>query len=218
MWTRRRQSPPPSTAIYPPPASPATASLSQDATAIAWKDGDGLKVAGAPTTIDDPCVLSSAPVLISATGQFPSIGGADVAAFLPKPPPAQSSPPPSGTPGSPGSPGTPGTTSAAPVVALPRKVTARALASARGIKVRVKVAGAGRITVTGTVPARRLRRRGKPIVVVRGSGTASAAGTVTIRLRLTPAARKQARRLKGARLKLRIVHGSRGVTKTIVLR
>ena len=59
------------------------ASLAPDAGAIAWKDDGGVKVAGAPTTADDPCVMGSPPVVLSPTGASPSIGGADVAAFLP---------------------------------------------------------------------------------------------------------------------------------------
>lgn len=69
------------------------ASVSQDATRIAWSDADGLKVAGTPTTSADPCVLSSPAVLISATGRHASIGGADVTAFMPKPPPQEPTPP-----------------------------------------------------------------------------------------------------------------------------
>ena len=69
------------------------ASLAQDAGAIAWKDDGGVKVAGSPSTAADPCVMGSAPVVLSPTGTHPSIGGADVAAFLPKPPATQPPPP-----------------------------------------------------------------------------------------------------------------------------
>ena len=68
------------------------ASLAQDAGAIAWKDDGGVKVAGSPSTAADPCVMGSTPVVLSPTGTHPSIGGADVAAFLPKPP-ATAAPP-----------------------------------------------------------------------------------------------------------------------------
>ena len=61
------------------------ASLAQDAGAIAWRDDGGVKVAGSPSTAADPCVMGSAPVVLSPTGTHPSIGGADVATFLPKP-------------------------------------------------------------------------------------------------------------------------------------
>ena len=64
------------------------ASLAPDAAAIPWKDDGGVKVAGRPTGTTDPCVMGSAPVVLSPTGEYPSIGGADVAAFLPATPPA----------------------------------------------------------------------------------------------------------------------------------
>jgi hypothetical protein len=185
------------------------ASLAPDARSIAWKDDGGVKVAGSPSTDADPCVMGSAPVVLSPTGTQPSIGGADPAAFLPKPPP--SSPPPAGA-----GPGTP--RAAAPVVKLPAKLTVKALSASRGIPIKVKVSGPGKVTVKGTVPARRIGRRGKPVVVATGKGSARAAGTVTIRLRLTAIGRKRARRLKGARLTLRIVHGSRSATKVVRLR
>ncbi|MEW6582942.1 MAG: hypothetical protein AB1416_09295, partial [Actinomycetota bacterium] len=44
------------------------ASISPDGTRIAWTDAQGLKVAGTPATADDPCVLTAAPVVISASG------------------------------------------------------------------------------------------------------------------------------------------------------
>jgi hypothetical protein len=181
------------------------ASLAQDAGTIAWEDDDGVKVAGTPSTEDDPCVMGSAAVVLSPTGTHPSIGGADVTAFLPTPPPGAG-------PG----PGTPGAT--APVVTLPKRVTTKALASARGVAVRVKVSGPGKVTLRGTVPARRLGRRGKPVVVASGKRVAPAAGTVTIRLRLTTAGRRRVRRLKGARLTLRIVQGSSSTNKVVRLR
>jgi hypothetical protein len=189
------------------------ASLAQDAGAIAWKDDGGLKVAGSPTTAADPCVMGSAPVVLSPTGTHPSVGGADVAAFLPRP--ATSSPPPPGVTG-PGAPGA--AVLLAPVMKLPAKVTVKALAAPRGVPVNVKVSGPGKVSIAGTVPARRVGRRGKPVVVAAGKGSAQAAGTVTIRLRLTTVGRKRVRRLKGARLTLRIVQGSRSATKVVTLR
>jgi len=186
------------------------ASLAPDAGAIAWQDGGGVKVAGSPTTTADPCVMGSTPRVLSPTGTHPSIGGADVAAFLPKPPPTQPAGPGPGASGG-------GATSALGVK-LPSKVTAKALAKSRGVPVKVKVSGPGKVSITGTVPARRIGRRGKPVVVAKGSRSARAAGTVTVRLRLTSVGRKRVRRLKGARLTLRVVQGSRKATKVVRLR
>jgi hypothetical protein len=191
------------------------ASLAPGAGAIAWQDDGGVKVAGTPTTAADPCVMGSAPVVLSPTGAHPSIGGADVAAFLPAPT-GTTTPPATGGPGTPGG-GAPAPL-AAPTMKLPAKVTAKALAGARGVPVKVKVGGPGKVSVTGTVPAKRIGRRGKPVVVATGKRTVQAAGTVTIRLRLNAVGRKRVRRLKGARLTLRIAQGSRSTTKKITLR
>jgi hypothetical protein len=205
------------------------ASLAPDGATIAWQDGGGVKVAGTPTTSADPCAMSSPPVVISPTGSYPSIGGADVARFVPPPAPPTIpvvpptvAPPTGSTPGTPppSSPGQPGvaTKPAAPVLTLPSKLTARALATTRGVAIKVKVPAAGRITATGKVPATRMGRRGKAVTAATGRTTARRAGTVTVRLRFTAAARKRVRRLKGARLTVRVVHGGRATTKTITLR
>ncbi len=71
-------------------------SLSQDGRQIAWTDAQGLKIAPTPTGVDEFCVFSSAPVVISPTGTSASIGGANVSAFLPPAPPV--SPPVTTTP------------------------------------------------------------------------------------------------------------------------
>ena len=92
------------------------------------------------------------------------------------------------------------------------------LAGSRGVALKVKVSGPGKVSIKGTVPARRLGRRGKPVLVATGKRIARAAGTVTIRLRLNSVGRKRVRRLKGARLTLRIVQGSRKGKKVVRLR
>jgi hypothetical protein len=97
-------------------------------------------------------------------------------------------------------------------------VTAKALSSSRGLAVKVRFSGPGKVSIRGTVPARTLRRRGKPVVVASAKRIAPAAGTVTLRLRLTTVGRKHVRRLKGARLTLRVTQGSRSTTKVVRLR
>jgi hypothetical protein len=187
------------------------ASLSLDATRIAWTDDQGLKVAGTPTTAADPCELTSAPVVISPTASQGAIGGADVAAFLPT-----SGQPPSGGP-LPGGPLPGSPPSGAPVATVPRKVTVKALAGPRGVPIKVKVAHAGKVKIAGRVPAKVLRSS-RSVVVATGSKTAKGAGTVTVRLRLTTAARKKRSRLKGARMTLRVTQGSLSTTKRFKLR
>jgi hypothetical protein len=68
------------------------------------------------------------------------------------------------------------------------------------------------------VPAKILRRRGKPVVIATGSTTARRAGTVTVRLRLTATARKKLKRLKGARMTLRVSQGGLTTVKRVRLR
>jgi hypothetical protein len=192
------------------------ASLSADATRIAWRDDQGLKVAGAPTTDADPCALTSPPVVISPTASEGAIGGADIAAFMPAPPPA--GPSAGGPPSTGPSTGGPSTGGAAPVATVPKRVTTKALAGAKGVPIKVKVGRAGKVKLSGTVPARTLRRKGRPVVVATGSATAKRAGTVTVRLRLTAAARKQRKRLKRARMTLRVSQGGLTATKRVRLR
>jgi len=186
------------------------ASLSLDSTRIAWTDSGGLKVAGTPTTANEPCVLTSPPVVISPTASQGAIGGANIAAFLP----ASAQPPGAGPPPTGGS----GSSSKAPLATLPKKLTAKALSGARGIPIKVKVARAGKVKLSGTVPAKILRRRGKPVVIATGSTTARRAGTVTVRLRLTAVARKKLKRLKGARMTLRVSQGGLSTIKRVRLR
>jgi hypothetical protein len=194
-----------------PTSGPATdASLSLDATRIAWTDDGGLKVAGAPTTAADPCELTSPPVVISPTASQGAIGGANIAAFLP----ASAQPPGTGLPSTGGG----GSSSKAPLATLPKKLTVKALSGARGIAIKVKVARAGKVKLSGTVPAKILRRRGKPVVIATGSTTARRAGTVTVRLRLTATARKKLKRLKGARMTLRVSQGGLSTIKRVRLR
>ena len=146
-------------------------SISQDGTLIAWKDAQGVKVAGVPRGTTAPCALSSPPIVISATGSYPSIGGGTPAQLQPSAP-------------------TPGSPAAKLLLTLPARPTAAALAGAKGIAVKVRVPAAGRVKVTGSIVAKRLGLKGRrQVVVATGSARPTAAGTVTVRLRLTKAAR-----------------------------
>jgi hypothetical protein len=191
------------------------ASLSPDATRIAWTDDGGLKVAGAPTTAADPCVLSSPPVVISPTASQGAIGGTDVARFLPSSGPPPAGGPPSGGGGGGG--GGAGGDGKAPLATVPKRLTTKALAGPKGVPIKVRVARAGKVKISGTVPAKVLRSS-KSVVVATGSTTAKRAGTVTVRLRLTAAGRKKRGRLKGARLTLRVSQRGLSTTKRVTLR
>ena len=56
--------------------------FSPDGGQMAWKDDDGVKVAGVPNLAagTSTCTLTAPARVISATGSLPSFGGADVAA------------------------------------------------------------------------------------------------------------------------------------------
>jgi hypothetical protein len=183
-------------------------SLSQDGRLIAWTDEQGLKIAPTPTGTDEFCVFASAPVVISATGKSGSIGGADIAAFLPPPAPPVIPPVTTTTTAPPAAP-------AAPVASVPSKLTTKALGA--GLPLKLTLAAAGKVTISATVPAKAVGRKGKPVVVATGSGTAKAAGKLTVKLRLNSLGKKKLKRLKGVRLTLRIVQGGRTTTKTVRL-
>jgi hypothetical protein len=182
-------------------------SLSADATRLVWTDAQGLKVAGTPTSAAEPCVLTTAPVVISATATQGAIGGASLAPFLPA---AQEPGPIVGS--------TPTPLAAAPVVTLPKRVTRKALARPNGVAAKVKVTVAGKVKLSGTVAAKALRRKGKRVVIAIGSATAKGAGTITVRLRLNKTGRTQRKRLKGAKMTLRVTQGKLSTTKRVTLR
>jgi hypothetical protein len=140
--------------------------------------------------------------VIAAAGQSPSIGGADVAAFLPPvPPPAPptTGPPTTTTP--------PPAAIAAPALTVPRKLTAKSLT--KGFSLKVKVGAPGKVTITATVSKR---------VIATGSAIAKAAGTVSVKLKLNATGRKARKGLKGKKATLRITHGGRSSTRTVKLR
>lgn len=200
-------------------------SLSQDGSRLAWRDGGGVKVAGIPVFNGaDACQLSAPPVVISATGSHPSIGGADAAAIAAARAGAAgggggggaASPPGGGAPGSGGSSGA--AASAALGVAVPARPTAAALRT--GLAVTVTAPGAGLVTVTLSVPRAALGRRTGPksVVIARGSARAARAGRLTVRLKATKQARPRLRRLRGKTGTLKVTAGTRTVTKKVKLR
>ena len=190
----------------PATGSADNATFSQDGKFIAWQDTEGVKIAGVPTTDADPCVFSSPPVLISATGSSPSIGGSDVGTLRPG-----SSAPGDGTDDAPAS--------KPLLVTLPAKVTAAALTSKAGLPLKVTVPAGGKIAVTASVPASRLGLKGqKAVVIATGSASPRRAGQVSFKLRLNAKGRKYRTRLRGLTLTLRITQGAKTTTKTIRLR
>ena len=171
-------------------------SVSQDATSVAWQDDRGVVVAGTPdfaaTGADGICVVTRAPVVISATGTEPSLGGTSLPA-LQQPPPNDPGPRPQDA--------------AAPSLSLAAKVKASALK--KGLKIKVTVRAAGTVKATGKVGGK---------LVARGSKKATAAGTVTVRLKATKKAAKKLTKLRGKKLKIKVTAGGKSATITRKLR
>jgi hypothetical protein len=160
-------------------------SYSPDGTLIAWKDDQGVKVAGAPDLAaplgpNDACTLSKPAVVLSPTGADPNFGGADVAAMIA----ARAAAP--GAPGGGGTPTTPTTGKPAVAVLSGGKLK---LAGKR-IAVRVRVPGAGKVTAT--------LKRGRRVVA---AGKASAKGAAEVRI---PLALKVKPRKARGKLMLRV--------------
>ncbi len=190
--------------FLPATGNAANATFSQDGQFVAWQDVEGIKIAGVPTTANNPCVFSSPPVLISATGSSPSIGGSDVRTLRPTAPGGGTDDAPASKP---------------LIVTLPAKVTAAELTSKAGLPLKVTVRAGGKITVTASVPASRLGLKGKKAVVIAtGSASPRSAGQVSFKLQLNAKGRKYRKRLPGLTLTLRITQGAKTTTKTIRLR
>ncbi len=195
---------------------------SPDGSQIAWRDDQGLKVAGTPilpSPTDNVCKLASPPVVITSvaakdsadrktdvylTTSGPSFGGADVAAIL-----AARRSPTGSTPGT-----TPGTTLRA---TLPKSQKAAALT--KGMSIGVTSAAAGRIDVVATIPAKTAKRLKIPATIARGRLTAKRAGQqLTLRLKLGAKAKRKARRLKGVFVTVTITQGTARTTLRVKLR
>ena len=185
-------------------------SISQDGTMMAWKDDRGVVVAGTPVWFPSvavsTCNLSSPPVVISPTGQMPSIGPSTAATPPAAPPPSGEAPPVAGggapPPPPPSGGTTPPTTSAAgPVATITR--TLRAASLRTGVPITVTVGAAGPVTVVATVGGK---------VIARASGRARGAGKLRLRLKATKAGRKRLKKLRGKSLVIKVRAGGRTTT------
>lgn len=150
--------------------------VSADGKFVAWHDDRGIVSAGVPDFSGaDPCNLTKPPVVISATGEFPSFGAASTAGQGPGPGPG------------------PGPGAKGPAVTLPVRVTAASLRG--GLTVKVKVKRAGTVKIVGKV-------NGK--IVARGQKRAKAAGQVKVKLKATAKYRKRLGSLKGKTITLTV--------------
>ncbi len=186
-------------------------SVSQDGTLIAWKDDQGVKIAGVPDFSGaEPCNLTRPPVVISATGSEPALGPIDVDAIWAARNPA------------PAAPGALGALANPAAVALsvtpPARVTAKALTSTRGITLTVAIPVSGKVRVAVTIQPRLVGRKGRtPIVIATGTATAAVAGKLKVRVRPTPIGRKLTAQLRGKRVTITVRIGTLKTTKLIRL-
>ena len=133
--------------------------FSPDGSQMAWRDDQGVKVAGVPNLAagTSTCTLTAPARVISASGSLPSFGGADVAAVAG----VAGGRPPGGQPAGGGKPAAGGGTRALKV-RLAGKATRAAFA--KGLTIKVVAARAGRIDASAAIAAkvaRKLRLRGR---------------------------------------------------------
>ncbi len=186
-------------------------SVSQDGTLIAWKDDQGVKIAGVPDFSGaEPCNLTRPPVVISATGSDPALGPIDVDAIW-----AARNPAPA-APGALGALANPAAVTLS--VTPPARVTAKALTSTRGITLTVAIPVSGKVRVAVTIQPRLVGRTGRtPIVIATGTATAAVAGKLKVRVRPTPIGRKLTAQLRGKRVTITVRIGTWKTTKLIRL-
>ncbi len=189
-------------------------SVSQDGTLIAWKDDQGVKIAGVPDFSGaELCNLTRPPVVISATGSEPALGPIDVDAIWAARNPALGAPAALGAPGNPAS-----VALVALSVTPPARVTAKALTDTRGITLTVATPVSGKVRVALTIQPRLVGRKGStPIVIATGTATAAAAGKLKVRVRPTPIGRTLTAKLRGKRVTITVRIGTLKTTKLIRL-
>jgi hypothetical protein len=193
----------------PTQGEPSHVSISADGTSMAWEDDRGVVVAGTPVWFPDPnpstCNLSRPPVVISATGGYPSIGASTAAIVASGPPvsPPASGPAPGSGAGSKKGGGNAAGGAGGPAVSLPKTVKASALGA--GVKLSVNAPGKGKVTAVGKVSGQ---------VVAKGETRAKRAGKVQVTLKALRAYRAKLATLKGKNLKITVSAAGKSTTLT----
>ena len=200
-------------------------SFSPDGQFVAWGDAEGVKVAGAPNLAagTEACTLTSPVRVLSATGNSPDFGGADVASILGEGTGLGPAPGPGGS-----------------LTAKAKgKPTYRTFLQGK-LAIVVNAVGAGRVDVSASLARKIAKRIGigavaansvralaagqggfaaaKAVVVGRGHKTATGAGKVTIKLKPTKAAKRAGRKLKGKKLAISVSQGAARRKLTVKLR
>jgi hypothetical protein len=202
--------------------------FSPDGSQMAWRDDEGVKVAGVPNLAagTSTCTLSAPARVISTTGKAPSFGGADVSAVTP----GGGAGGGGGSTAGGGAAGGAGGGTKAISVKLSGKATRAAFA--RGLTLKVTAAKAGRIDASASIPAKiakKLGLRGRArtariaskgfaaasrTVVARGNVSAKGAGVVKLRLKPTKAAKRVAKKMRKVTLTVKVSQaGAAGTAK-----
>lgn len=160
-------------------ASAIEPSISQDGSEFAWQDGGGVKVAGIPNFNGAAaCQLTRAPITISPTGSYPSIGQFNLAV-------AQQ-----------------------PVITPPTSLKLSKLLSRSGVSISVQSAVGGKATIKLTVTPKSVGKKGKkPIVIASAKTTLLPNVAKSIKLKLNKAGKKLKKKLKRKKAKLSITVG-----------
>ncbi|MDQ8046297.1 MAG: hypothetical protein AAGC46_16620 [Solirubrobacteraceae bacterium] len=221
--------------FLPTQGSASSVSIAQDSSLIAWKDDRGVVVAPRPafigTGIAQVCELSTPPVVISATGSFPSLGPFDAKRLDPVPAgggtggggsTGTTTPTPgTGTGTTPGGTATTATPSTAGTPANP--LPAATLKSATlsqlrtGLSLTVNATRKGTVSVTLTVPAGKVGLKGKARTIATGSTKAKGKGKVRLTLKANALGKAKAAKLAGVKATLRITIAGKTTTRTVTL-
>jgi hypothetical protein len=204
---------------FPVGPNPKRVTFSNDSTKIAWKDDGGIKVATVPdlTAPGASCPSPTPHVVISATGEFPALGGIDVPALIASRQPAGGgNNPPAGGGNNPPTGGNPPVTGNPPITGNPPgggdrvapglgfgTVKQAKLASAlkTGVAFKITPTEACTLDVDLLLPA----KVAKKLKLKRAIGSSAArlkAGANTVKVKASKAAQKKLKKQKSLKLSL----------------
>lgn len=169
-------------------------SVSQDGASVTWADARGVLLAGTPA-FNGPadCQLTRPPVVLSATGTYPSYGPFNVPAPQPTKP-------------------------VAPTVTIPKSLQLAA-AIKSGLTIKVTSAVGGKAKATLTIKPSKVGKRGKKaITLATGSVKVTAGKTTRLKLKFTKAGKKLKKKLRNKKLTLKVTVGGATTTRTIKLK
>ncbi|MBJ7459891.1 MAG: hypothetical protein JHD02_11920 [Thermoleophilaceae bacterium] len=172
-------------------------SIGPDGTEFAWQDAGGVKVAGVPSFNGAPsCALTRAPVTVSSTGSYPSMGPFNVDALLSKQ-----------------------VAATFPVITAPGALKISKLLSKKGAQITIASTIGGPAAFKLTVTPKSVGKRGKkPITIASGKTTLTANVAKNVFLKLNKVGKKLKKKLKRKKATLTVTAGGRTTTTKIKLK